>query len=115
MVGLHKNAEIIARTPRGYHTRHAPRRHSLLVPTFLFSVVRRCPEGRCADGPCECIDPTTDVDVDELTAEELAHFSAQGTPAQRAEIEMWLATPADPHAELLAGQRDVFPELTPAG
>lgn len=115
MVGAHKNAEIIRSRALGYHAGHATRRHSFSVPAFLFSVVRRCVDGICADGPCECIEPTVDVDVDELTPGELAHFRAHGSVEQRAEIEAWLAMPADPGAELLAGQREAFPALTPTG
>ena len=51
---------------------------------FLFSVLRRCPSGEC-EADCNCALITVDVDVDELTAVEVAHFTTRGTTAQRAE------------------------------
>ena len=57
---------------------------------LLFDVIRRCPAGECESG-CNCHVVTVEVDVDELTAVEVAHFQAHGTAAQRAEILAYLA------------------------
>src|SRR5271154_7184072 len=57
---------------------------------FLFDVLRRCDDGECERG-CFCDRLTMNVDVDELTAVEIAHFQARGTPAQRAEIASYFA------------------------
>jgi hypothetical protein len=57
---------------------------------FLFSVLRRCPSGEC-ERDCNCALVTVDVDVDELTAVEVAHFTARGTVAQRAELAAYFA------------------------
>jgi hypothetical protein len=60
---------------------------------FLFSVIRRCAPGECEDD-CNCALITVDVDVDELTAVEVAHFTARGTAAQRAELAAYFAPDA---------------------
>ena len=57
---------------------------------FLFDVIRRCDAGECERG-CLCDRLTVNVDVDELTAVEVAHFQAHGTVAQRAEIATYFA------------------------
>ncbi len=57
---------------------------------FLFDVIRRCDVGECERG-CNCDHHTVNVDVDELTDVEIAHFQARGTPAQRAEIATYFA------------------------
>lgn len=83
---------------------------------LLFGVRRPCSPGLCpgsSSGACDCWDPTTYVDVDELTDDELADFRAHGTAEQQAEIAGWLQEDLDP-AELLAGQPDRFAELVHA-
>jgi hypothetical protein len=50
-----------------------------------FAVIRRCPARECERG-CNCDRVPVEVDVDELTAVEVAHFQAHGSAAQRAEI-----------------------------
>ncbi len=57
---------------------------------FLFDVIRRCETGECERG-CLCDRLTVNVDVDELTDAEVAHFQAHGTVAQRAEIATYFA------------------------
>ena len=60
---------------------------------LLFNVIRRCPAGECEAG-CNCALVTVEVDVDELTDVEVAHFQAHGTAAQRAEILSYFAPEA---------------------
>jgi hypothetical protein len=63
----------------------------LAVP---FSVLRPCEDGMCPVsrwGACDCFEPYVDVDVDELTPEEVTRFLLSGTPAQRAELRAWLS------------------------
>ena len=55
----------------------------------VFPVVRRCADGDCEPGCC-CDQASESVDVDELTAEELARYREHGTAAQQREIEVWL-------------------------
>ena len=76
-------------------------------PPVRFLVARPCELGACpyAEGACQHPDPRVEVDVDELTAEELLAFQARGSDEQRAEILAWLADEYSP-AELLAGSRD---------
>lgn len=54
----------------------------------LFTVCRPCEDGLCPatlGGLCSCHGATgVEVDVDELTEEELRHFTAHGSPAQKA-------------------------------
>ena len=57
---------------------------------FLFDVIRLCGDGECERG-CLCDRLTVNVDVDELTDAEVAHFQAHGTVAQRAEIATYFA------------------------
>ena len=76
-----------------------------------FSAPRPCEPGECPyaiDG-CAHPDRHVDIDVDELTAAELATFWTRGSDEQRAEILDWLASECSAE-ELLAGQRDA-PEL----
>lgn len=77
-----------------------------------FRVRRLCEQGLCevTGGPCDCPDPTVDVEVDELTDLELRWFGSHGTDEQRAEIQGWLHPDLD---SLLAGQPDRVPELVP--
>jgi hypothetical protein len=63
-----------------------------VVPVaFLFDVIRRCEAGECCRG-CLCDRLTVNVDVDELTDVEVAHFQAHGTAVQRAEIATYFAS-----------------------
>ena len=55
-----------------------------------FTVIRRCDADLCEPG-CNCDRCPVVVDVDELTAVEVARFTATGTAAQRAEIASYLA------------------------
>jgi hypothetical protein len=58
-----------------------------------FDVIRRCPAGECEPG-CNCDVVAVEVDVDELTAVEVAHFQAHGSAAQRADILSYFAPEA---------------------
>ena len=58
----------------------------------LFDVIRRCDVGECERG-CDCDHFTVNVDVDELTNVEIAHFQAHGTPCQRAAHKRKAAPP----------------------
>ena len=84
-----------------------------MPPSLRFAVVRVCELGACpgSEDVCACVDFTVDVDVDELAPAELVAFQANGSEAQRGEILDWLAGASDA-GELLAGQRDAFPELS---
>jgi hypothetical protein len=55
-----------------------------------FPVIRRCDADLCEPG-CNCDRCPVVVDVDELTAAEVARFEATGTAAQRAEIAAYFA------------------------
>jgi hypothetical protein len=60
------------------------------APVFIFDVLRCCDANDC-DAGCLCDRLAVNVDVDELTAVEVAHFRATGTAAQRAEIAAYFA------------------------
>jgi hypothetical protein len=84
----------------------------------MFTARRRCSPGECpaAEGlldPCCCVEPVVDIDVDELSDDERAHFQAHGSPDQKELIAVWLD--GDREAELIAGRRDVMPELASGG
>lgn len=70
-------------------------------PTF--TVLRPCRTGECDqsdDGRCDCHGARgVEVDVDELTEAELAHFLREGTDAQRSEIRAWLDDDGEDEAE----------------
>ena len=57
---------------------------------LVFDVIRRCDADVCEPG-CNCDRCPVAVDVDELTAAEVACFAATGTAAQRAEIAAYVA------------------------
>jgi len=75
----------------------------------MFRVRRACRDGECPhiERGCDCSEPVVDLDVDELSEEELVFFAQRGTPNQVALIAAWLR--GDPEGELLAGRPDGAP------
>jgi hypothetical protein len=81
----------------------------------VFSVPRPHADGACPHTllGCDCSDPVEDLDVDELTEEELLWFAQRGTPEQIELIASWLLGDDERElldvGELLAGQPDGAP------
>ena len=71
-----------------------------------FTVIRRCDADLCEPG-CNCDRCPVAVDVDELTAAEVAHYGAHGTAAQRSGIASYFAPIAK---EIPAMKKTVAPK-----
>ena len=73
---------------------------------LALDVIRRCAADDCEPG-CNCALVPVQVDVDELTAAEVAHYRAHGTAAQCSEIASYFAPVAK---EIPAMKKTVAPK-----